>query len=150
MGSDIGGSAKIHLCRYLQECGIEGGERVRPSRKQIMADLSCDDSTSVGTPVPVGAARRDPRRGEIPVMCGQAQFPFLPWMAFCHPCLEKYIYSGLEENLFLKLARFLNECTPGELQFLAETRYDARLDNTMMAASLYQYGLLMLETQENG
>ena len=66
MGSDTGGSAKIHLCRYLHECGIEGGERVRPSRKQIMADLSCDDSTSVGTPVPVGAARRDPRRGEIP------------------------------------------------------------------------------------
>ena len=33
-----------------------------------MADLSCDDSTSAGTPVPVGAARRDPRRGEIPVM----------------------------------------------------------------------------------
>ena len=68
MGSDIGGSAKIHLCRYLHERGIEGGERVRPSRKQIMADLSCDDSTSVGTPVPVGAARRDPRRGGIPVM----------------------------------------------------------------------------------
>ena len=33
-----------------------------------MADLSCDDSTSVGTPVPKGAARRDPRRGAIPVM----------------------------------------------------------------------------------
>ena len=33
-----------------------------------MADLSCDDSTSVGTPVPQGAARRDPRRGAIPVM----------------------------------------------------------------------------------
>ena len=66
-------------------------------------------------------------------------------------CLTRcYIYSGLEENLYLKLARFLNECTPGELQFLAETSYDARLDNTMMAASLYQYGLLMLETQANG
>ena len=33
-----------------------------------MADLSCDDSTSVGTPVLKGAARRDPRRGAIPVM----------------------------------------------------------------------------------
>ena len=68
MGSDTGGSAKIHLCRYLHKCGIEGGERVRLTRKQIMADLSCDDSTSVGTPVPIGAARRDPRRGAIPVM----------------------------------------------------------------------------------
>ena len=61
-----------------------------------------------------------------------------------------YLYTGLEENLYLKLARFLTECTPGELQFLAETSYDARLDNTMMAASLYQYGLLMLEEQTDG
>ena len=53
---------------YLHESGNEGGKRVRPSRKQIVADLSCDDSTSVGTPVPEGAARRDPRRGGIPVM----------------------------------------------------------------------------------
>ena len=56
----------------------KGGERVQPSRKQSVAALSCDDSTGVGTPVPVGAARRDPRRGESPVMCGQAQFSFLP------------------------------------------------------------------------
>lgn len=66
-------------------------------------------------------------------------------------CLTRcYLYTGLEENLYLKLARFLAECTPGELQFLSETRYDARLDNTMMAASLYQYGLLMLEEQADG
>ena len=48
------------------------------SRKQAVADLSCDDSTSVGTPVPKGAARRDPRRGAIPVTRSQARFPFLP------------------------------------------------------------------------
>lgn len=66
-------------------------------------------------------------------------------------CLTRsYIYTGLEENLYLKLARFLTECTPGELQFLADVRYDERLDNTMMAASLYQYGLLMLEEQTDG
>ena len=66
-------------------------------------------------------------------------------------CLTRsYIYTELEENLYLKLARFLTECTPGELQFLADMRYDVRLDNTMMAASLYQYGLLMLEEQTDG
>ena len=48
-----------------------------------MADLSRDDSTSVGTPAQpqlhaMGAARRDPRRGESPVARGQARFPFLP------------------------------------------------------------------------
>ena len=48
-----------------------------------MADLSRDDSTSVGTPVQpqlhaMGAARRDPRRGESPVTRSQARFPFLP------------------------------------------------------------------------
>ena len=51
--------------------------------KQVVADLSCDDSTSVGTPAQpqphaMGAARRDPRRGEIPVTRSQARFPFLP------------------------------------------------------------------------
>lgn len=66
-------------------------------------------------------------------------------------CLTRsYLYAGLEENLYLKLARFLTECTPGELEFLANTRIDARLDNTMMSASLYQYGLLMLEEQPDG
>ena len=49
-----------------------------------MADLSCDDSTSVGTPVQpqlhaMGAARRDPRRGAIPVTHSQVRFPLLPW-----------------------------------------------------------------------
>ena len=48
-----------------------------------MADLSCDDSTSIGTPAQpqlhaMGTARRDPRRGEIPVTRSQARFPFLP------------------------------------------------------------------------
>ncbi len=48
-----------------------------------MAGLSCDDSTNVGTPVQpqlqaMGAARRDPRRGESPVTRSQAWFPSLP------------------------------------------------------------------------
>ena len=102
MGSDTGGSAKIHLCRYLHKCGIEGGERVRLARKQIMADLSRDDSTSVGTPVPKGAARRDPRRGEIPVMCGQALFPFLPWTVFSRPCLGKLCQEYRQAFVIIK------------------------------------------------
>ena len=63
-----------------------------------MADLSCDDSTSVGTPVPKGAARRDPRRGGIPVMCGQAQFPFLPWMAFLLS-VPGEVVSGIQASI---------------------------------------------------
>ena len=48
-----------------------------------MADLSCDDSINVGTPVQpqsqaMGAARRDPRRGAIPVTHSQVRFLFLP------------------------------------------------------------------------
>ena len=48
-----------------------------------MAGLSCDDSTNIGTPVQpqlyaMGAARRDPRRGESPVTRSQARFPSLP------------------------------------------------------------------------
>ena len=60
-----------------------GSERIQPSRKQAMADLSCDDSINVGTPAQpqsqaMGAARRDPRRGEIPVTHSQVRFLFLP------------------------------------------------------------------------
>lgn len=66
-------------------------------------------------------------------------------------CLTRsYLYTGLQEDLYLKLARFLTECTPGELKFLANTNFSAQLDNTMMTASLYQYGLLMLKEGADG
>ena len=62
-----------------------------------MADLSCDDSTSVGTPAQpqlhaMGAARRDPRRGAIPVTRSQARFPFLP--------LPGEVVSGIQAIYF--------------------------------------------------
>lgn len=63
---------------------------------------------------------------------------------------RSYLLTELQDGLYLKLAKFLSMCTPTELQFLEETPIEARLNNSMMAASLYQYGLLALEKQEDG
>ena len=61
-----------------------------------MADLSCDDSTSVGTPVQKGAARRDPRRGAIPVMREpHAVSAFCPGVILYHP-VPGEVVSGIQ------------------------------------------------------
>ena len=61
-----------------------------------------------------------------------------------------YLFTDLEDGLYLKLAKFRSMCTPTELDFLAESSIDAQFDNSMMAASLYQYGLLAYKKQEDG
>ena len=63
---------------------------------------------------------------------------------------RSYLYTEMDDQLYLKLAKFLSMCTPGELNFLRDVRYDDKLANSMMAASVYQYGLLMLEYQDDG
>ena len=76
-----------------------------------MADLSCDDSINVGTPAQpqsqaMGAARRDPRRGEIPVTHSQVRFLFLP--------LPGEVVSGIQASKILikfqKRAALLRHC----------------------------------------
>ena len=54
-----------------------------------------------------------------------------------------YLFGCVEENLYLKLAKFLDMCTPGELEFLAGIPYGFSSKNTIMISSLYQYGLFM-------
>lgn len=63
---------------------------------------------------------------------------------------RSFLYTDMDQLLYLKLAKFLTICTPGELDFLRDVRYDDKLSNSMMASSVYQYGLLMLEYQEDG
>lgn len=61
-----------------------------------------------------------------------------------------YLYTDLQDGLYLKLAKFLSMCTPTELGFLEEASMDSHFENSMMASSLYQYGLLMLGELDNG
>lgn len=63
---------------------------------------------------------------------------------------RSFLFTEMDDQLYLKLAKFLSMCTPGELNFLRDVRYDDKLANSMMAASVYQYGLLMLEYQDDG
>ena len=80
LASDFGECAKTHLCR-ITASKRQGRWLAGPFVHE--ADPGRSDSASVGTPAQpqphaMGAARRDPRRGEIPVTRSQARFPFLP------------------------------------------------------------------------
>ena len=46
-----------------------------------------------------------------------------------------YLYTDLEDGLYLKLAKFLSMCTPTELEFLENASLDARFENSMMVSS---------------
>ena len=61
-----------------------------------------------------------------------------------------FLYTEMDEHLYLKLAKFLSMCTPGELVFLRDLRYDDRIENSMLAYSLYQYGLLKQAYLDDG
>lgn len=63
---------------------------------------------------------------------------------------RSFLYTEMDDQLYLKLAKFLSMCTPGELNFLRDVQYNDKLANSMMAASVYQYGLLMLEYRDDG
>ena len=63
---------------------------------------------------------------------------------------RSFLYTGMDEVLYLKLAKFLTLCTPGELNFLRDVCYKQKVANSMMASSVYQYGLLMIEYQDDG
>lgn len=61
-----------------------------------------------------------------------------------------YLYTDLQDGLYLKLANFLSLCTPTELEFLEKAPMDSHFENSMMASALYQYGLLMQGETNNG
>ena len=47
-----------------------------------------------------------------------------------------FLYTEMDEHLYLKLAKFLSMCTPGELVFLRDLRYDDRIENSMLTANV--------------
>lgn len=61
-----------------------------------------------------------------------------------------FLLTEMQDDLYLKLAKYLSLCTPAELKFLENTSYDFIFDNSMMASALHQYGLLELIQGDNG
>ena len=57
-----------------------------------------------------------------------------------------FLLTDLDIYLFFKLSKYLDICIPEELEFIRDLPYDYRSDNTAMISSLYQYGLLMVQS----
>lgn len=63
---------------------------------------------------------------------------------------RSYLLTDLEEALFFKLAKYINICTPAELNFLQSCSYSYHSQNTAMISSLYQYGLFSQREIDGG
>lgn len=61
-----------------------------------------------------------------------------------------YLLFDLEDTLYYKLARFINICTPEELEYIKKFNYDGKSDLTVMISLLYQYGLFEQKAKEKG
>lgn len=61
---------------------------------------------------------------------------------------RSFLITGLEESLFFKLTKFLNICTPYELDFLRTVGYDYSSSNNVVISSLYQFGLFVQKTDD--
>lgn len=52
-----------------------------------------------------------------------------------------FLLTGLEENLFFKLAKILSTCTLAELEYIKIFETGCTVDNSAIVSSLYHYGL---------
>lgn len=62
----------------------------------------------------------------------------IDYFAMLTRCL---LLTNMEEALYYKLARFINICTPEELEYIREFDYDKKSGKNAVISSLYQYGL---------
>ena len=56
----------------------------------------------------------------------------------------------MEDALYHKLARFINICTPEELEYIKSFDYDKKSEINAVISSLYQYGLFDQAEKEHG
>lgn len=52
-----------------------------------------------------------------------------------------FLLTDMEDALYYKLARFINICTPEELEYIKSFDYDKKTEINAVISSLYQYGL---------
>lgn len=58
------------------------------------------------------------------------------------------LVTGLDNGLYFKLCKFLTMCTPEELFFLEQCKYDFKGKNNAIISSLYQYGLFTQDIED--
>lgn len=61
-----------------------------------------------------------------------------------------FLLNDMENALYYKLARFINICTPEELEYIKSFDYDGKSEINAIISSLYQYGLFEQEVNEHG
>ena len=61
-----------------------------------------------------------------------------------------YLLTDLEDALFFKLAKYIDICTPSELEFLQSAPYSYHSSNNPIVSSLYQYGLFSQTDADDG
>lgn len=61
-----------------------------------------------------------------------------------------FLLTDMEDALYYKLARFINICTPEELEYIKSFDYDRKSEINAVISSLYQYGLFDQAEKEHG
>lgn len=61
-----------------------------------------------------------------------------------------FLLTDMEDALYYKLARFINICTPEELEYIKSFDYDKKSEINAVISSLYQYGLFDQAEKEHG
>lgn len=61
-----------------------------------------------------------------------------------------FLLTDLQQPLFFKLSKFLISCTAEELAYIRDCPENYSSDNTAMVSSLYQNGLFMQATKQDG
>ena len=61
-----------------------------------------------------------------------------------------FLLTDMEDALYYKLARFINICTPEELEYIKSFDYDRKTEINAVISSLYQYGLFDQAEKEHG
>ncbi len=61
-----------------------------------------------------------------------------------------FLLTNMEDALYYKLARFINICTPEELEYIKSFDYDKKSEINAVISSLYQYGLFDQAEKEHG
>jgi len=61
-----------------------------------------------------------------------------------------FLLTDMENALYYKLARFINICTPEELEYIKSFDYDKKSEINAVISSLYQYGLFDQAEKEHG
>lgn len=70
----------------------------------------------------------------------------IDYLALLTRCM---LHNKMDVALYFKLAKFINQCTSYELDYMKKANIDAKMENNAMVSSLYQYGLLDQDSDDS-